>query len=66
MFTTIIQTLRNETTAKSAPLGKITINQMDVYQEIYGFGGAVTDSAAINIYKLTHETSEYLLGYNKL
>ncbi|XP_011634445.1 glucosylceramidase-like [Pogonomyrmex barbatus] len=40
---------------------KIIINQTDVYQEIYGFGGSVTDAAAINIQNLTHETSEYLL-----
>ncbi|XP_036139198.1 lysosomal acid glucosylceramidase isoform X2 [Monomorium pharaonis] len=44
-----------------APLGKITINRTDVYQEIFGFGGAVTDSAAINIYNLTYKTSEQLL-----
>ncbi|XP_018316199.1 glucosylceramidase isoform X2 [Mycetomoellerius zeteki] len=47
---------------KSEPLGKITINQKDVYQEIQGFGGAVTDSAAMKIQELTHEMSEYLLG----
>ncbi|XP_011881411.1 PREDICTED: glucosylceramidase-like [Vollenhovia emeryi] len=43
------------------PLGKITVDQKDVYQEIFGFGGAVTDAAAINIHKLTYEASEYLL-----
>lgn len=52
----------NEKTVKLAPLGKITINQTDVYQEIFGFGGAVTDAAAMNIYNLTHETADYLLG----
>ena len=48
---------------ESDPLGKITINRKNVYQEIYGFGGAVTDSAAINIHDLTLEVSEHLLGY---
>lgn len=56
----------NVKTIKSAPLGKITIHRTDAYQEVFGFGGAVTDSAAMNIHNLTHETSEYLLGYNKL
>ncbi|KAG5325422.1 GLCM Glucosylceramidase, partial [Acromyrmex heyeri] len=50
-----------KTNGKSAPLGKITINRKDVYQEICGFGGAVTDSAAMNIHDLTLEVSEHLL-----
>ncbi|XP_039307628.1 lysosomal acid glucosylceramidase isoform X2 [Solenopsis invicta] len=45
----------------SDPLGIITINRTEVYQEILGFGGAVTDSAAINIRNLTHEISDLLL-----
>ncbi|XP_024890942.1 glucosylceramidase-like isoform X1 [Temnothorax curvispinosus] len=66
IFTTIfsnmdIQIFLEEETVKSSPLGKITINRTDVYQEIFGFGGAVTDSAAINIHDLTYETSEYLM-----
>ncbi|XP_018049451.1 PREDICTED: glucosylceramidase-like [Atta colombica] len=52
---------KSKTIDKSAPLGKITINRKDVYQEIYGFGGAVTDSAAMNIHNLTLEVSEKLL-----
>ncbi|KYN03848.1 Glucosylceramidase [Cyphomyrmex costatus] len=48
-------------THRSARLGKITVNRKNIYQRIYGFGGAVTDSAAINIHELTHEVSEYLL-----
>jgi len=47
-------------------LGKITVNQTDTYQEIFGFGGAVTDSAAINILNLTHNASDNLLKYNEL
>lgn len=42
-------------------LGKIIVNQTDTYQEIFGFGGAVTDSAAINILNLTHNASDNLL-----
>ncbi|XP_025268402.1 glucosylceramidase [Camponotus floridanus] len=42
-------------------LGKITVNQTDMYQKIFGFGGAMTDSAAINILNLTHNTSDNLL-----
>lgn len=61
----IIKMYCNEKIVKLAPLRKITINRTDVYQEIFGFGGAVTDSAAINIHSLTHETSEHLLRYNK-
>lgn len=53
----------NEKIVETAPLGKIIVNRTDVYQEIFGFGGAVTDAAAINIHNLTHETSEYLLRY---
>jgi len=51
---------------ESASLGKITIQRKDVYQEIYGFGGAVTDSAAMNIHDLTLEVSEQLLRYDEL
>lgn len=65
MFFITFQTFYNGKTVKPTPQGKITINQTDVYQEIFGFGGAVTDSAAMNIHDLTHETSDYLLGYNK-
>ncbi|XP_011703009.1 PREDICTED: glucosylceramidase-like isoform X2 [Wasmannia auropunctata] len=62
MITAAIRMFHNEKTVDSAPaLGKITINRTEVYQEIFGFGGSVTDSAAINIHNLTHETSEYLL-----
>lgn len=46
-------------------LGKIIVNQTDTYQEIFGFGGAVTDSAAINILNLTHDASDNLLKYNE-
>ncbi|CAL1684507.1 unnamed protein product [Lasius platythorax] len=41
--------------------GKIIVNQTDMYQEIFGFGGAVTDSAAINILNLTQKASDNLL-----
>ncbi|XP_029680713.1 putative glucosylceramidase 4 [Formica exsecta] len=41
--------------------GKIIVNQTDTYQEIFGFGGAVTDSAAINIFDLTQKTADNLL-----
>ncbi|XP_071558003.1 putative glucosylceramidase 4 isoform X4 [Temnothorax nylanderi] len=51
----------DQETVKSSPLGKITINRTDVYQTILGFGGAVTDSLAINIHDLTHETSDHLM-----
>lgn len=43
---------------------RITVNKADTYQEIFGFGGAVTDAAALNILNLTHEASENLLRYN--
>lgn len=45
--------------------GKIIVNQTDTYQEIFGFGGAVTDSAAINIFNLTQNASDNLIKYNK-
>lgn len=41
--------------------GKIIVNQTDTYQEIFGFGGAVTDSAAINIFNLTQNASDNLI-----
>lgn len=41
--------------------GKIIVNQTDTYQEIFGFGGAVTDSAAMNILNLTQKASDNLL-----
>ncbi|XP_029158298.1 lysosomal acid glucosylceramidase-like [Nylanderia fulva] len=41
--------------------GKIIINQTQTYQEILGFGGAVTDSAAINIFNLTQNASDNLI-----
>lgn len=44
-------------------LGKIIVNQTDTYQEIFGFGGAVTDSAATNILNLTYNASDNLLKY---
>lgn len=45
---------------------KIIVNQTQTYQEIFGFGGAVTDSAAINIFNLTPKAADNLLKYNKL
>lgn len=45
--------------------GKIIVNQTDTYQEIFGFGGAVTDSAAINMFDLTQKTADNLLKYNE-
>lgn len=50
---------------KFTNLKKIIVNQTDKYQEIFGFGGAVTDSAAINILNLTHDASDNLLKYNE-
>lgn len=47
-------------------LGKIIINRREKYQEILGFGGAVTDSACLNILKLTKKASDNLMRYNKL
>lgn len=41
--------------------GKIIVNQTDTYQEILGFGGAVTDSAAMNVLNLTQQASDNLL-----
>ncbi|KAL6448955.1 hypothetical protein ACFW04_000590 [Cataglyphis niger] len=40
---------------------KIIVNQTQTYQEIFGFGGAVTDSAAMNIFNLTQKTADNLL-----
>ncbi|XP_020285849.1 glucosylceramidase-like isoform X1 [Pseudomyrmex gracilis] len=41
--------------------GRIIINRRKNYQEILGFGGAVTDSACLNILKLTKKASDNLL-----
>lgn len=46
--------------------GKIIVNQTQTYQEIFGFGGAVTDSAAINIFNLTQKAADNLLKYNRI
>ncbi|EZA51682.1 hypothetical protein DMN91_003573 [Ooceraea biroi] len=63
-FFGIFSPFRSECSEKpSYPLtpGVITVNQTDVYQEIFGFGGAVTDAAGINILSLTKEASDNLL-----
>lgn len=41
----------------------LTVNSDEKYQKIEGFGGAMTDAAAINIRKLSKETQSKLLGY---
>ncbi|XP_050463921.1 lysosomal acid glucosylceramidase-like isoform X2 [Cataglyphis hispanica] len=40
---------------------KIIVNQTQTYQEIFGFGGAVTDAAAMNIFNLTQKAADNLL-----
>ncbi|KAK2580907.1 hypothetical protein KPH14_005976 [Odynerus spinipes] len=40
---------------------RITVNRGKTYQPIYGFGGAFTDSAGINIKSLSKKTQEMLL-----
>ncbi|KAL0125251.1 hypothetical protein PUN28_004409 [Cardiocondyla obscurior] len=45
----------------SSPM--IIVNRTDVYQEILGFGGAVTDSVGKNIHSLSNETSNHLIRY---
>ncbi|XP_069690964.1 lysosomal acid glucosylceramidase-like [Periplaneta americana] len=37
------------------------INSSDLYQEIYGFGGAITDSVGINLKSLSNDAQEMLL-----
>lgn len=63
---TVKEFTRNTNKQKLNPSlpGKIIVNQTDMYQEIFGFGGAVTDSAAINILNLTQKASDNLLKYN--
>lgn len=51
----------NETYSYPSEPAVITVNQTDVHQEIFGFGGAVTDAAGINILNLTDAASENLL-----
>ncbi|KAJ4442943.1 hypothetical protein ANN_04541 [Periplaneta americana] len=38
-----------------------SINSSDLYQEIYGFGGAITDSVGINLKSLSNDAQEMLL-----
>ncbi|KAL0125250.1 hypothetical protein PUN28_004409 [Cardiocondyla obscurior] len=48
-----------KTSENSSPM--IIVNRTDVYQEILGFGGAVTDSVGKNIHSLSNETSNHLI-----
>ncbi|XP_069041096.1 lysosomal acid glucosylceramidase isoform X2 [Lepisosteus oculatus] len=52
-------TLRNSSTGAALVL---SINPAQKYQRIKGFGGAMTDAAAINILSLSRATQDQLLG----
>lgn len=39
----------------------LTVNSNEMYQMIYGFGGAMTDAAALNIKTLSNDTQQKLL-----
>lgn len=41
----------------------LTVNSSQMYQEMQGFGGAMTDAAALNIKKLSNGTQHVLLEY---
>lgn len=40
----------------------LTISRSVTYQKIFGFGGAITDSAGFNIYSLSEKTTMNLLN----
>lgn len=41
----------------------LKINRKNEYQTIYGFGGAFTDAAGINIFNLSTKAQEKLIKY---
>lgn len=41
----------------------LTLDSSQKYQQIFGFGGAMTDAAALNIRTLSNETQHQLLEY---
>lgn len=41
----------------------LMVDSSQKYQEIQGFGGAMTDAAALNIKKLSNDTQQVLLEY---
>lgn len=41
----------------------LTLDNNQKYQEIFGFGGAMTDAAALNIRTLSNETQNRLFEY---
>lgn len=41
----------------------LTVDSSQTYQEIQGFGGAMTDATALNIKKLSNGTQQVLLEY---
>lgn len=47
-------------------LGLLSVDVFTTFQEIEGFGGAITDSAAINIHKLSPATRDVLMRFVKL
>ncbi|XP_066998118.2 lysosomal acid glucosylceramidase [Anabrus simplex] len=40
---------------------RVTVDRSKTYQKIFGFGGAMTDAAALNIASLSPDTQEHLL-----
>lgn len=50
-----------ELTSTPAHDRQIRMNRTTTYQEIFGFGNALTDAAAINFRKMTPSTQEQIL-----
>lgn len=42
---------------------RLIVDSSETYQQIYGFGGAMTDAAALNIRSLSNDTQYKLLEY---
>lgn len=53
----------DEVKNKSERIKVLTVDSSQKYQQIFGFGGAMTDAAALNIRNLSNETQHKLLEY---